>query len=183
MSLFGQRFFVDTGTFCYSKGKIRSYVRSTPAHNTVSFCNADSSEVWDAFRVGRRAYPFNLEIRNSGNTFQVSCSHDGYRRLSGSPVHRRTWTLNSNSLVVSDTITADGSAIAHFHFDPSLECLAEGEKGQLVLADGKIVNWKAITGHPVLARSKYYPEFGKVRKNRCLNVIAEEGKADIIFEW
>ena len=183
MSLFGQRFCVDTGTFCYSKGKIRSYVRSTPAHNTVSFRNANSSEIWDAFRVGRRAYPFNLEIRNSGNTFQVSCSHDGYRRLRGSPIHRRTWTLNSNSLVVSDTITADGSAIAHFHFDPSLECLAEGKKGQLVLPDGKIVNWKAITGHPVLARSKYYPEFGKVQRNRCLNVMAEEGKADIMFEW
>ncbi len=183
MSIFGHRVFVDTGTFCYSKGKIRSYVRSTPAHNTVSFRNADSSEVWDIFRVGRRAYPFNLEVHNSGNTFQVSCSHDGYRRFRGSPIHRRTWTLNSNSLVVSDTITADGSAIAHFHFDPSVECLAEGESGQLILPDCKPIKWKALTGQAVLTRSKYYPEFGKVQRNRCLNVVAKEGKASIIFEW
>jgi uncharacterized heparinase superfamily protein len=183
MSIFGHRVFVDTGTFCYSKGKVRSYTRSTPAHNTVSFRNADSSEVWDIFRVGRRAYPFNLEVHNSGNTFQVSCSHDGYRRFRGSPIHRRTWTLNSNSLVVSDTITADGSAIAHFHFDPSLECLAEGESGRLILPDCKPIKWKALTGQAVLTRSKYYPEFGKVQRNRCLNVVAKGGKASIIFEW
>ena len=38
----------------------RRYDRSTAAHNTVSIDGTDSSEVWQIFRVGRRAKAYPL---------------------------------------------------------------------------------------------------------------------------
>lgn len=44
----------DTGCSTYVPGPVRSYERSTAAHNTVVIDGKNSSEVWSAHRVGRR---------------------------------------------------------------------------------------------------------------------------------
>src|SRR5262249_39339843 len=40
---------VDTGTSTYQAGTVRSYERSTAAHNTIEIDDCDSTEVWAAF--------------------------------------------------------------------------------------------------------------------------------------
>ena len=42
----GAPLFVDTGTSTYEAGQVRSYERSTAAHNTLEIDGADSTEVW-----------------------------------------------------------------------------------------------------------------------------------------
>lgn len=44
----------DTGCSTYVPGELRSYERSTAAHNTVVIDGENSSEVWASHRVGRR---------------------------------------------------------------------------------------------------------------------------------
>ena len=56
LSVFGERLFVNSGTSEYGNGDVRQYERSTAAHNTVVVNSQNSSEVWDGFRVARRAY-------------------------------------------------------------------------------------------------------------------------------
>ena len=51
----GAPLLVDTGTSTYAPGPVRSYERSTAAHNTAEVDGTDSTEVWGAFRAGRRA--------------------------------------------------------------------------------------------------------------------------------
>jgi hypothetical protein len=51
---FGKKVVGDTGCSTYIPGPIRSYERSTRAHNTVVIDGRDSSEVWASHRVGRR---------------------------------------------------------------------------------------------------------------------------------
>ena len=46
---------IDTGTSTYAPGAARDRERSTAAHNTVEVDRRDSTEVWGAFRAGRRA--------------------------------------------------------------------------------------------------------------------------------
>ena len=89
MSVFGQRVVVNSGTSCYGLGAERSRQRGTSAHSTVEVNGMDSSEVWGGFRVGRRARPFDVVVEETGRGVEVACSHDGYRRLPGQPVHRR----------------------------------------------------------------------------------------------
>ncbi len=50
----GKKVIGDTGCSTYVPGPIRSYERSTKAHNTVVIDGQDSSEVWASHRVGRR---------------------------------------------------------------------------------------------------------------------------------
>ena len=50
----GRKVIGDTGCSTYVPGPIRSYERSTAAHNTVVIDGKNSSEVWAAHRVGRR---------------------------------------------------------------------------------------------------------------------------------
>ena len=50
----GKKVIGDTGSSTYIPGKVRSYERSTKAHNTVVIDGQDSSEVWASHRVGRR---------------------------------------------------------------------------------------------------------------------------------
>ena len=51
----GAPLLVDTGTSGYAPGPARDRERSTAAHNTVELDGTDSTEVWGAFRAGRRA--------------------------------------------------------------------------------------------------------------------------------
>ena len=66
LSLFGERFVVDTGVYEYPAGPMRQYVRSTAAHNTASVDGVDQIECWDSFRVARRAAPNDVTWETSG---------------------------------------------------------------------------------------------------------------------
>src|SRR5690606_36555911 len=84
------RVICNSGTSRYGLGPVREWERSTAAHNTVEIDGENSSEVWHGFRVARRAYPRDMDVGTEASPLRVSCSHDGYTRLPGRPIHRRT---------------------------------------------------------------------------------------------
>jgi uncharacterized heparinase superfamily protein len=99
---------VDTGTSSYAAGQVRDRERSTAAHNTVEVDRRDSTEVWGAFRAGRRARVTGLSARVQGPTVTVEAAHDGYRSLPGRPGHRRRWTVRADEMRVDDELTGKG---------------------------------------------------------------------------
>jgi uncharacterized heparinase superfamily protein len=101
----GAPLLVDTGTSTYAAGPVRSYERSTAAHNTAELDGADSTEVWGAFRAGRRARVHGRVTRDDARGLAAEAVHDGYRRLPGRPVHRRRWLLTGSGLLVDDEVT------------------------------------------------------------------------------
>jgi uncharacterized heparinase superfamily protein len=101
----GAPLLVDTGTSTYAAGPVRSYERSTAAHNTAEVDGADSTEVWAAFRAGRRARVHGRAAHSDGQRITAEAAHDGYRRLPGRPVHRRRWLLDGAGLRVDDDLT------------------------------------------------------------------------------
>jgi uncharacterized heparinase superfamily protein len=99
---------VDTGTSTYAPGTRRDYERSTAAHNTVEVDGSDSTEVWAAFRTGRRARVRLITASARAGGVIVEASHDGFRALSGRPQHRRRWFLTAEGLQVQDDVTGRG---------------------------------------------------------------------------
>jgi hypothetical protein len=87
---------------------VRDRERSTAAHNTLEVDRRDSTEVWGAFRAGRRARVLGIATSADGDTVKVEAAHDGYRNLAGRPRHRRRWTLRPHELQVDDTVTGRG---------------------------------------------------------------------------
>ncbi len=74
LNVFGDPFIIDTGVSTYTLGKERDYERSTMAHNTVSIGNLNQSEIYDSFRVGRRAKVLHLHEKNN----EIEGTHNGY---------------------------------------------------------------------------------------------------------
>lgn len=100
----GERVVVDAGVASYESGAMRQWCRSTAAHNTVQVEGGDTSEVWSAFRVGRRCTAKVLKVTDGVEGVTVSAAHDGWRYLPGKPVHTREVCLTEESLTVTDRV-------------------------------------------------------------------------------
>lgn len=98
---------VDTGTSTYEAGPRRDLERSTGAHNTIEIDGNDSTEVYGAFRAGRRARVRIERVERA--PIVVQAGHDGYRHLPGAPRHRRRWELSPERLRITDAVTGAGS--------------------------------------------------------------------------
>ena len=187
LSLYGKRLLVNSGISRYGTSLIRQFERSTVAHNTVAIDNKNSSEVWSGFRVARRAYPLDLKIEELENFVNISCAHDGYKRLDGNPIHRRHWQFLKNSLIIRDHV--DGfftNAYAYFHFHPSVTITKnknsfwkiEMPNRQQVVLDVKM-------GEATIKESYYSPEFGKKLSSQCLKISLDKregGCVEILWE-
>jgi uncharacterized heparinase superfamily protein len=137
----GRRVVVDTGTSTYESGARRDHERSTRAHNTVEIDGADQTEVWGAFRAGRRATSSLERIADAPGEVEIVASHDGYRKLSGSPRHRRTWRLRADRLEVVDVI--EGAPSRHgiaavIHLSPD-QLTTDFQGPNLVRADRMVI--------------------------------------------
>jgi uncharacterized heparinase superfamily protein len=135
----GMPLLVDTGTSTYERGPVREYERSTAAHSTVEVDGTDSTEVWGAFRAGRRARVLGFAARSSsagGVVFEAA--HDGFRRLPGRPLHRRRWSLAAGGLRVDDLVTGTGlhTVIVRWHLTPGTVVRLEPSGAAVTTAGG-----------------------------------------------
>ncbi|MCG5548919.1 heparinase II/III family protein [Halorhodospira halochloris] len=180
MSLGGERVFVNGGTSRYGHGSDREQQRSTRSHNTVSINGADSSEVWSGFRVARRARPFNVDIRESGDSLYAAGAHNGYRRLAGHPIHRRTWDLSQGQLTITDLVGGSGQHTIEAYLllapghsaepDPSDSSLriqtARGQQLRLAI--------QASHEHTLeVEEADWHPRFGVQQPTQRLRLITE----------
>lgn len=124
LSISGKRIVVDSGVGTYH-GDIewRDYFRSTRAHNTIQVDDQEQSEIWQRFRVARRAYPENpIWSDTNPELTYVAGSHTGYQRLVGRVRHRRwiCWVARRFWLIC-DQVTGTGShdLQSHVHFHPA----------------------------------------------------------------
>ena len=113
---------VDVGTSTYAAGPDRDRERSTAAHNTVEVDQQNSTEVFGAFRAGRRARIRGVSADASAGTgvVTIQASHDGYRNLRGRPQHQRRWSLHTDELRVDDTVMGRGRhrVVVRWHLAP-----------------------------------------------------------------
>lgn len=117
---------VERGTSTYEPNEIRQTERSTPAHNTVTVEGENQSEVYDAFRVGRRAQ---VKIITDGKKTVVA-EHDGYYQRFGL-IHQRGFEFDTNKIIITDRLSKPASAEAYFHFYPDLEIKVDSEKCEI----------------------------------------------------
>ncbi len=113
----GEPVIVDTGVSTYEANSERFRERATSSHNCISIDGHSASEVWGAFRVGRRAKVKVLEEK----TEQITASHDGYESL-GLKV-QRSFKRSKQELVIEDVLdlTSDVIPTLNLHFHPKVE--------------------------------------------------------------
>lgn len=181
LSIREQRVIVNGGTSCYGAGRQRIRERSTALHSTVEILGQNSSEVWGAFRVGRRARPFDLTVSQD----EVCCSHDGYRFLRGRPIHRRCWRFERSTLLVEDTVSVPSlPAVARFLLAPGLRASAVTESRWVIVRDEVAVAVIQVEcGIGRVEESTHAPRFGTVLDVDCISVELVQGHALTRIMW
>jgi uncharacterized heparinase superfamily protein len=175
LSVEGRRIFVNSGTSEYGAGAERQRQRGTAAHNTLMIDDENSSEVWAGFRVARRARTRLLKADTSESSATVAAEHDGYRRLPGGNLHRRSWTLTDHDLVVADEIEGSfRSARAFFHVHPDFHVERGSDALQLRDARGISLEIAFRDAARVEVRdSTWHPQFGIAVPNQCIVAVLE----------
>jgi len=185
LSLFGQRVMVNSGTSCYGHSLERQRQRGTAAHNTLVIDGQDSSEVWAGFRVARRAQVHSLAVSEKAGVTRVDASHDGYRRLAGSNLHRRSWQVADESLLIEDEITGVFKrAEIRFHLHPSITGLeASDSQASLQLTDGKLVTVAFDGANLFVEQTSWHPYFGVAIPSLVLVAALTASKVRSFIKW
>jgi uncharacterized heparinase superfamily protein len=178
----GRRVVVDSGVYEYAAGPWRDYFRSTRAHNTIEIAGQNQSEVWDSFRVARRARPGHVVWQESDKHVLVQGRHDGYRRLPVKVIHRRTLVWQKRCfLLVVDELQGKGrtEAANHVHLHPGLNFDAIADSAWEI-EDCPLPVWLTAFGnenHAVIKgqmdpfRQGWYSEkFGELEPNTVLSL-------------
>jgi uncharacterized heparinase superfamily protein len=172
LSLKGHRVIVDSGVYDYEWSEARRFCRSTLAHNTVQIEGSDQAEMWGAFRVARRSYPRDVDWKPSAGGFTLSAWHDGYRRLSGRPIHRRSFDYQgSGHLYITDRVTAacDVACRSHLHLHPDCRCDQQGDDAVLVhYPAGRFLVKFSGSGRLECQDGHYHPDFYITQRNTVL---------------
>lgn len=183
LSIRGQRVFVNSGTSCYGLSDERSRQRETAAHNTVEIDGQSSSEVWGGFRVARRAHASDPEI-TVDDGLSISCSHDGYLRLSSPVVHSRHWVASDNGIRIYDEISVEPvNVMAYYHLHPDIS-VDHGENGLiLTLPSGDNVEFTVSGGSVSIENSTWHPQFGLWVENKRIVISIESSRLDVSVMW
>ncbi len=183
MSINGRRIFVNSGTSTYAPGALRHWQRSTAAHNTVEIDDEDSSEMWGAFRVARRARPFDVKVVEAAGDLEVSAAHDGYRRLAGRVVHRRAWRLTEGRLTVADRVQGQWRhAVARLYAHPAARVELSGDAATVRCGDTRVT---VSVGNAILSSdaAMWHPEFGVALANSVLSARLDGDACITSIEW
>ena len=158
-----QRIIVNSGTSQYDKSEQRNYERGTSAHSTVEVDGRNSSEIWDIFRVAKRAKVFNVCLKESKGKLIISAKHDGFSNSKGKIFHKRKWVLNKNGFKVKDKVIGSFSkAISYTFFHPSVKV----SNNYLLLDDSTKISWNSNPSSSRIESSYWYKEFGTSIRNK-----------------
>ncbi len=114
----------------------------------------------------------------------MSCSHDGYKRLKGSPVHKREWRVKQGKIVVTDVITGGfEKAIGRFYLHPEVKpVIDDSDHGSLTVGEMQY-KWHLTGGYAELKESTWHPEFGVSIQNYCIECNFTGSKTVFELTW
>ncbi|MDC3116900.1 heparinase II/III-family protein, partial [Alphaproteobacteria bacterium] len=186
ISLYKKRLIVNSGTSTYESGNLREWQRSTLAHNTLEIDGLNSSKVWHSFRVGERAYPFDVIIFEKENKIIVKASHDGFNRTFKKLIHTRIWEIETKKIDIIDSVAGEfRKGLSRTYFHPQVKI---DNKTKKILLQNRDIKWQADCKEASIKNSFWYPEFGKSKKNKFIEIKLNnnensKGFSKFTLEW
>jgi len=172
LSLFSNRVIVNSGVSIYGgmlppsqAHPLRAFQRGTLSHSTVTLDGQNSSEVWGAFRLGRRASITEFKISEQEKQISLLAAHDGYRTLRGGAIHQRVWDFSDRSICITDEIHGQPDEkiiqmVLPMH--PNVRVINTNEKSiDCEISGNNFAIEFQGDGSLETKDSEYFPEFGK----------------------
>ncbi len=182
LSYKGSQFIVDSGVYEYEEGRMRDYVRSTAAHNTLEVDGVNQAEFWSSFRVARRYDPEAISFISNNNRCRFEGVFDGYSHLIGDDLrHLRTidFETDESKLVITDTLTGkrNHKGISRIHLHPDVE-VRPLDNGYELRRGNESVRLEVNSPHQ-LSDSWYCPEFGMRLATKVVEIDVELNSSSI----
>jgi uncharacterized heparinase superfamily protein len=185
LSVGNQRVLVDGGVLDYEPGKMRDHLRGTAAHNTVEVDRRDQSEVWSAFRVGRRARVTLERWSVDGEARHLVGAHNGYAHL-GVRHQREVQAVPGSGWRVLDTLLGSGhhTADSRLRLHPDLTWQADGADYRAVDGRGVALLRVRPIGQPAITieRGVYAERFNTRREVEVLR-LRRDGPLPVLFGY
>ncbi|MFO1048576.1 MAG: alginate lyase family protein [Geminicoccaceae bacterium] len=157
-STHGRRIIVDQGTHQYVGGSRRWASRCTASHNTLAIDGAEQSDIYGAFRCGRRARPKLLRFVEDGAGFRFEGSHDGYAALPGAPRHVRCVEARPGRLRIEDRLEGGIGQPATSRLLLHPDCSVEPDGGGWVIRSGPVAVRLAASVPVTSEPAEWYPD-------------------------
>lgn len=182
LSAAGERLVVDSGVDEYESGQWRQFWRSTRAHNTVLVDGCEQSEIWAAFRVGRRCRVLEATCIKEDSSSLFVGTHDGFATQTMPILHQRSIVaLDGSVWLVLDEVTGPGrhtiESLVHLH--PAAVCDMHDAYAEIVLRSLRVrvhpygsrdgaTKMRCVRGQEEPVQGWYASEFGKREPNTVL---------------
>ena len=179
LSVFGSRFFVNSGTSIYANTSLRAYQRSTSAHNCIQLDDRNCSDVWHSFRVGTRARLRYRDYNQVGKNHILDISHDGYSTKLSTTAVCRKFIVQDEYIQIEDRVTGlFNKLVAFIHLHPSvvIETVAP-QKFKLSGQKGVVYLQFSGCSHIIVKPSKWYPQFNTALLNKKLEIYIDQHAA------
>lgn len=183
LSLFKHRVFVNTGVSQYEENERRFLERSTLAHNTLTYNNENSSEVWSSFRVARKAKTFDVSIKKSEKYININACHDGYSRFNKNLIHNRQWVFNDDNIIITDKLLKNYNFHCNLILEPNVKLTKKHEKYSIYLENNKEINLSFNECETKLFDWNYAPGFGLLVKTKCIKIFPKTEKLITYISW
>ncbi len=180
LALDGERVVVDAGVLDYENNAARRYARGTAAHNTVQIDAVEQSEMWDVFRVARRACPIGPSLSLAGPGIAAFAgAHDGFQRSAAKAVHRRAVRYEHDEWVFEDSIDGAGDHLiaSRVHLHPGLVAHRTAGVVSIETQNGRhLADLRPSSNVECrLEFAAHFPRFGNAQEGRVV-VMSLEGK-------
>ena len=181
LSVNGQLFFVDPGTYLYhSGGRWRKYFRSTVSHNTVEIDDKDQVEQIADFMFDDFYHIHNVQFAEKDNMIIWTAEHDGYNRLSDPVIHQREviFDKEDKTFIIIDRLKCKGKHKIKllFHVHPDVKVISDinnsyqltSETATLVLQTDKELNGNILYGMENPLTGWYSSRFNRLDKTNTI---------------
>ena len=128
LSLFKKRFIVNSGVSTYEKGSQRLIERSSISHNNLVIDNINSNEVWESFRVAKRANLQFAEFKSEKDHYSITMQHQYNKNFFSKINQTRRIILKNNSIHIQDCINnLFSNRISRIYFHPEVKFINKNE--------------------------------------------------------
>jgi len=166
-----RRIFTDTGIFTYENNEKRLYDRGTKAHNTIQIDNRNQSEIWSAFRCGKRARILEKSLYSAPESVSFYGSYKGIGEFFGKKeIHRREICFKGKEILFHDSISFQGNHTARLrlHIAPELKLKRKNDSIEIYDGTEKVATVLSRNSDWNLEDSPYHPDFGIEITRACL---------------
>lgn len=154
LSVGGKEILSDAGTYAYHTQKVwRDYFRATHAHNTVRVDEQDQSVIGGNFMWLDKADACCHHFDSSGPVQRFSGTHDGYKRLSDTVLHRRDIDFETAAarFIVSDELSFSGEHLIEVCWNLHDGCtVTQAADSVTICRDGQTVRLQVLASSATL---------------------------------